>query len=276
MKRIIVFRFHKQPSICLERIQFLKRLNPAIEIFGLFGGNKEELPTAERLLGSSVSSIYSVAQHSPFWKWRFSDLAFCEWFRNVGTNITFDVAHLIEWDLLLCQSLDRLYSHVPAAAVGLTAVRPVKDLGSQWLPTAQEPFSLEWKQLFSWAKEVHSYSAEPHACMGPGYCVPSAFLEAYSRLSMPEMSLDELRLPLASQLLDIPWTDTRLSRAWFFEGEHRIFNTIKKEVAPATVAKELQQPRGRRAFHPVTAPLAEISCLLAPELQTKELCEVCA
>jgi hypothetical protein len=271
LKRIIVFRFHKLPAICLERIHFLRRLNPSIEIFGLFGGDGDDLPVFKSTLGSSLAHIYSLAPHSPVWKWRFSDLVFCEWFRNIGSSVAFDVAHLIEWDLLLCEPLDKMYAHIPVGSLGLTAIRPVKDVEADWQPTALEPFCLEWRELLRWARHTHSYSAEPHACLGPGYCLPRAFLESYSHFSMPELSLDELRLPLAAQLLGVPWADTRLCRAWFMEDELRLFNTIKKEVLPATVARELQQPKGRRAFHPVPTSFAEISSLIAPAIRRAEL-----
>ncbi len=269
MKRIIIFRFHKLPSICKERISLLKRLNPSIAIFGLFGGESDDMPNMQTALGPLLDNIFSIADYPPAWKWRFSDLALRQWFINIGVNISFDVAHMIEWDLLLCKPLDILYAHIASGNVGLTAIRSVKDVESNWVPTAVEPFSLEWKKLISWARRAYSYSSEPLACLGPGYCVPRAFLEAYSSLAMPELSNDELRLPLAAQLLGTPLTDTRLCRAWFMEDELKIFNTIKQEVLTSTIARELMHAKGRRAFHPFRGSLAEVAPLTALDFEKK-------
>jgi hypothetical protein len=262
MKRIIVFRFHKLPEICIERVNLLKKLNPSTKIFGLFGGESEDLRDMQTALDALLENIFSIAEYAPAWKWRFSDLALHQWFINVGVTVPFDVVHMIEWDLLLCRPLETLYSHIASGSVGLTAIRSVKDVESNWVPTATEPFSLEWKKLINWARRAYSYSTEPFACLGPGYCVPRSFLEAYSSLAMPELSSDELRLPLAAQLLGFPVADTRLCRAWFMEEECKIFNTIKREVLTSTIAQELRKAGGRKAFHPFRESLADIAPLI--------------
>lgn len=271
MKRIIVFRFHKLPSICVERIAYLKRVNPHVKVFGLFGGESDQLPGMQNMVGPMLEDIFSIAEYAPGWKWRFSDLAIREWFINVGVDISFDVAHVIEWDLLLCKPLDALYSHIPYSNVGLTAIRSVKDIETYWPPTATEPLSLEWNNLLIWAQLTHHYSGDPLACFGPGFCLPRSFLEGYSAMKMPEISSDELRLPLAAQLLGIPITDTRLCRGWFMEEEVKIFNTVKKEILLPTILLELEQPKGRRAFHPFRSSLAEVSSFIAPDLHPKSV-----
>jgi len=268
-KRIIVFRFHKMPTICRERICQLMELNPCIEIYGLFGGEKDQLACMKRELASVIADIFSIAEYTPAWKWRFSDLALREWFVNVGVGVKFDVANLIEWDLLFCGSLDSLYSHIPLNSLGLTGVRAVKDIETDWMPTAMEPLSIEWHNLLAWAKEKYKYSDEPLACLGPGCSVPRAFLEGYAQLSIPELSTDELRFPLTAQLLKIPIVDTRLCRSWFLEPELQMFNTAKKEVLASTIARELSLPKGRRCFHPFRASFAEVESQMLPALLQK-------
>lgn len=258
MKRIVIFRFHKLPRICHERICLLKELNPAIEIYGLFGGENDQFATMREQLRAVTIDIYSIAPFTPAWKWRFGDLALREWFVHVGQGVSFDVAHLVEWDLLLCKSLDSFYSHIPVGSVSLTGVRFVKDIESHWQPTAMEPLSLEWHNLLAWAKRTHNYSSEPLACLGPGCSFPRAFLEGSAQIEIPEISTDELRLPLTAQLLDIPIVDNRLCRGWFVETELEIFNTVKKEVLASTIARELSLPKGRRCFHPFRKSFSEV------------------
>jgi hypothetical protein len=263
MKRIIVFRFHKAPEICADRIQFLKRVNPELPVFGLFGGEPDQLVEMQKRLGPHLEDIFSIADYAPGWKWRFSDLALLEWFRSVGVGILFDVAHLVEWDLVLCRPIAELYAHVPCDSMGVTALRLVADVEKHYLATSVEPLSIEWQKLKGWASNAFGYSMEPHACLGPGCCVPRRFLEEYSHISMPELSIDELRLPLAAQLLGVGLSDTRLCRGWFLPEEQRIFNTVKMEVMPSTIAYEMKKPQGRRAFHPFRSNLLHVESLLS-------------
>jgi hypothetical protein len=207
-------------------------------------------------LGPLFVDIFSLAEYAPGWKWRFGDLAVRQWFINVGSRVPFDVAHVIEWDLLLCRPLDVMYSHIAVDSIGLTGIRRVKDVEHFHPFISQEPMSLEWKNLLHWAKSNHAYALEPLLCLGPGYCVPRSFLESFSKFVMPEMSMDELRLPLAAQILGFNLSDTRLCRSFHMEDEVRVFNTVKQEVLLSTVVQELEQMRGRRAFHPVWASLA--------------------
>lgn len=258
MKRILIFRFHKLPALCQDRIALLRKFNPNLEIYGLFGGEADQLKAAEQSLGPFMSNIFSIAHHAPGWKWRYSDLALHEWFVNVGTSVTFDVATVVEWDLVFFKSIDEIYSHISPESIGLTGVRPIKDIGSDWAPTAIEPLSIEWQNLLAWAQATWDYKNEPVGCLGPGCSVPRAFLEGYGDLRMPEVSTDELRLPLSAQLLGIPVVDTRLCRSWFLDRELEVFNTLKREVLATTITRELSLPGGRRCFHPFRASLSTL------------------
>jgi hypothetical protein len=246
------------PDICHEPLCLLKNLNPDVDIYGLFGGEEEQLEEMQHALKQMLDNIYSVARYAPSWKWRFSDLALLEWFVNVGKSIDFDVVHLIESDLLLCTPIDRLYHHVPSGCMGLSGVRKVKEIQSSWAPTTMEPLSLEWQKLLSWAKRTYSYSDEPLGCLGPGCMIPRSFLDGYAGLKVPELSMDELRLPLIAQLLQIPIVDNRLCRGWFLDPELQIFNTLKRDIVAATIARELDLPHGRRGFHPYRQSISDI------------------
>jgi hypothetical protein len=42
MKRIILFRYHANPLVCVDRLELLKKNNPDIPIYGIYGGIEEE------------------------------------------------------------------------------------------------------------------------------------------------------------------------------------------------------------------------------------------
>jgi hypothetical protein len=162
----------------------------------------------------------------------------------------FDVAHFIEWDLLLLDSLERLYASVPDGAVGLTAFTPISVIEHDWSWLQGSDERRQWEQLLAYARTAWSYDGVPHACSGVGPCFPRSFLARYAAIDPPHLCHDELRLPLFAQILGFSIADTGLRRQWHDRGEDRFFNTSAREIELGSVLAELAKADGRRAFHP--------------------------
>jgi hypothetical protein len=252
-KRIIVLRFDRDPLVCRSRVKLLRALNPGVPVCGLFGGDRRYKRTAFRL-GSryflGLDSFYWSRQ-SGRWNWKNGDLAVAAWYRDVGHRLEFDVVHDIDWDLLLVESLERLYASVPAGAVGLTAVRPISAVEHAW-PWLQCPADRrQWEQLLAYARAEWGYNGVPHACWGPGPCLPRSFVAQYAEADPPDLCHDELRLPLFAQVFGFPIVDTGFRRQWHDPDEDRFFNLNSREIERSTILAELAKADGRRAFHPV-------------------------
>ncbi|MGW0229263.1 hypothetical protein ACWDWO_13180 [Actinopolymorpha singaporensis] len=253
VNRIVVFRFDRNPLICRSGVALLRSLNPGLQVHGLYGGGPGGRQALLRygaipLLG--LDSLY-VSPRPGRWNWKHGDLALAAWYREVGRHLDFDVAHLVEWDLLLLDSLDRVYADVPPDAVALTCLTPLtRLLGSwEWLRT---PEGLrEWESLLSYARLTWGYQDEPLGCIGCGPAFSRAFLDAYARIDPPELCHDELRLPLVVQSLGFPLVDTGFRRSWDDPVEDRYFAANATAIQHETITAELQRPGGRRAFHPV-------------------------
>jgi hypothetical protein len=255
--RLVVFRFHKAPRVCRSRVAFLRELNPGIPICGLYGGPRGvkgwvARAAAKPLLG--LDALYASREPGS-WNWRHSDLVLASWFRDVGHTIPFDVAHLIEWDLLLVEPLDSLFSSVPEGAVGLTALTPISELEGEWTRLRHEESRKEWEALLARARSEWGYDDVPHGCVGPGPCFPRSFLEAYAALSPPTLCNDELRLPLFAQILGFRIVDTGLRGPWRGEREDAFFHFRDRDIELSVIKAELARPGGWRAFHPVRARL---------------------
>lgn len=253
VKRIIVFRFHKGPLVCRSRVALLRELNPGVPICGLFGGQRGVKGAAFRAAGKQLlelDSLYSSRETGP-WNWRNSDLALAAWYRDVGSEIPFDVVHLIEWDLLLLEPLESLYSSVPEGAVGLTALTPISELEREWTWLRREQSRREWETLLARARAEWGYDGIPHGCLCPGPCFPRSFLEGYATMTPPALCHDELRLPLFAQILGFPIVDTGLRGRWHGEREDPFFHFRSHEIELNDIQAELAKPDGWRAFHPV-------------------------
>lgn len=229
----------------------LRELNPGVPVYGLFGGSSTSLRLAAKpLLG--LDGVY-VSRQSARWNWQHSDLALAAWYRDVGQALSFDMIHLVEWDLLLAAPLDSLYGHVPEHAVGLTALTPIADLEQEWTWLRKEESRREWEALLALARAEFAYDGTPHGCIAGGLCLTRAFVEGYAALDAPALGNDELRLPLFAQILGFELVDTRLRGPWRGEQEDTFFHFRNPEIELEAIRAELAKPDGWRAFHPVRA-----------------------
>lgn len=248
MKQIVLFRFHRSADVCLNRIHLLNKYNPGIEIYGLYGGEKNA-SFYKNKLKDHLEHFYSVNKPEG-WNWKNSDLAVRMWFKEYGKTVEFDTLHLIEWDMLLLDSLGSIYKQVPQGGIALTGLRPLREVDDKWDWLLEEPSKGEWKRLLELARSKFGYNDIPYASMGPGPSFPRSFLEKYSEIEVPELAHDELRLPLFAQILGFKMFDTGFYKKWFNNEEKKFFNCKGREIKPEIIREELKKPNGRRVFHP--------------------------
>jgi len=251
MQRVILFRFHANESICENRLRLLKQYNPHIQIYGLFGGLEKGYRRFQKKLSGYFENIYCLQNKTKEWKWRNGDLAVRLWFDDVGRHLSFDMLHLIEWDLLLLDPIDKIYHGIPHDTVGLTALTPAANVEEKWIWTSKDPYKKEWNILLKLVKEKFNFIKEPCVTQGPGICLPRKFLEAYSMIDVPDLCNDEVRIPLFSQALGFTMRDTGFTDGWFEKNDNKTFHCrIFPEIDLTTIKKELVDPSGKRAFHP--------------------------
>lgn len=247
MERIALFRFHKRPDVCLDRVRMLHRLNPGLRIFGLC--EERVYRRAREMLGGELEDIHYTTGRTSHWKWMHGDLEVRQWFIDRGSRIDFDVLHVIEWDMLFFESLAKAYGMVPKGGMGLTGLVPLKSVESRWSWTSERPYRQRWLKLLSYARERYGYSGEPYACLGGSPCLPRRFLDEYSSIRVPELAHDELNYPLFAQIFGIRLYDDGFF-TWFDRDRYRFFNAKGIEVSERDIAVELGRRDGRRVFHP--------------------------
>jgi hypothetical protein len=256
-KRIAVFRFDRNPLVCREHVAHLRRLNPGVEIHGLYGGPHGYRRAAFRLAGRPVIGLDSLwcSPRPGYWNSRHGDIALTMWYRDVGHRLDFDVLHYLEWDILLLEPLEQFFASVPADAVALTALTPLTEVGEDWEWLRTPERRRRWEEVLADVRARWGYQQTPFVCWGAGPCYPREFLERYAELPPPEgVPHEELRLPLFVQALGFELADTGFRRTWNDPAEDRFFNLNSVEIEPSTIAAELARPEGRRSFHPVRKP----------------------
>jgi hypothetical protein len=251
LKRLILFRFHGSLDICANRLELLHRFNPGTRIIGLWGGDRSGLQEARQVLASCLEYIWDIPVESPHWKWQNGDLSLLMWYRQEGRHIPFDMLHLVEWDLLLLASLDRIYGETGREGVALTGLTPLERIQQNWAWTSAEPHATEWRQLREHVRDRYRWDGPHFACQGPANAFSKAFLERYSQEDIPELVHEELRIPLYARVLGFEVAGLpRIYREIKDPKEMKFFNCESQLIKERVIRWELLKPWGRRVFHP--------------------------
>lgn len=249
MKRLILFRFHDKFDICRDRIALIRKFNPDVQVYGLYGG-KEGFETVLE----DIIPVYAPSLSNQFysnrtnWMWKHNDLGIRAWYALFGRDLEFDILHVLEWDLLVLEPLERAFAAVGKGEVGLTGLKPLADTPYDWRWQTHEPSISEWKGLLAFVKAEFGYNQVPYACQGPGMCFPKAFLEQYADAGYMVLQLchEELRLPLYAQVFGFKIVDTGITKDWVTP----FFNCQKRAILRQAIEAELGKPDGCRVFHP--------------------------
>jgi hypothetical protein len=264
MKRIGLFRYHNNPEFCKNRIELFHHYNPETPAYGLFGGNEQAFPAYSEMLKGHLAGNYCLKNVSDEWKWKNGDLAFRLWYKDYGHRLGFDVVHILEWDLVMFDTLDNLYGHIPDNAAAVTGLTRLKKVFKKWFWTRDLKQRQEWDQLNRYIHSHFGNSMTPYASVGPGLVLPRSFLEQYTQFPVPDWSNDELRIPLFLQSLGFEIYDTGFYKKWFSEREWKYFNCNGFDISWSVIKKELNKKGGRRVFHPYRQMIS------IPEIAKKE------
>jgi hypothetical protein len=249
MKTIALFRYHKNLDICKQRLEFFHQLNPNIEIHGLFGGGSAEYISFTKEL-SLLQSNYLIKDVPDEWKWKNFDLVLKRWYTDFGKTIEFDRLVLLEWDFIMLDSVERMYSHIEKDEVAFTGLIDIERIQQFWYWVSNEDRRAELNTLLDWAKDKYNYKSSPKGILCPGLMLNRKYLNAMLNIDLPEDTNDEVRLPIYAQIAEIPMQNNGFLRTWFSASDDKYFNCANKSVRFDRLKKELSKPNGRRAFHP--------------------------
>jgi hypothetical protein len=247
LQRIVLFRFHTDFSTCSNHLDILRTLNPGMPIYGLFGGVAQDFPNAKQL---PLDHVWAIPLDDPHWKWVNGDLCVRWWYTEVGRHTTFDMLHLVDWDLILLESLERHFASV-RDGIAMTGITPMEQVYDTWSWVAPIRGRYEWLKLKAYVEHVYGYHHTPLAGFFCGASFSRQFLARYAQVEVPGWCNDEVRVPLFAQAFGLPVHDTRLGNEFFTAGAEMI--------SPSTVYAQYRQ--GLRSFHPVRErlTLAEIT-----------------
>lgn len=249
-KRIALFRYHNNLQGCKNRLDLFLKINPSIDVYGVYGGKEEEFEIYESGLSAFLKDNFCVRGKEAQWKWLHGDLVFRMWYYEYGKNLDFDFAHILEWDLLYLEPLESLYRHITPDKVAVTGLIELKRIEKKWFWLFDPEQNAKWEKLKAHVAENLGYTGTYFASMAPGLCMPKLFLEKYSSVDVPELAHDELRLPLYAKALGFELFDTGFYKKWFSKREWRFFNCNEFDIKLWRIKWQMKKKNGRRVFHP--------------------------
>ena len=262
MKPDVLFWFYKDYDTCRERLVRLRRLNPEVQVFALFGGPPAEAPAARDALGQYFDDFYAFPEErEPRWKWQHGDQLIAAWYEQRGRELAWDSIFVMQWDMVILEPLEKLFRGLQQDEILLSGFRPLKEV-ADWWPRAK-PENSDIREFEQLMREDRGYSGELYACLFIVACLPRVFLEKYVAIGHPETGFLEYKIPTLAVAFDIPVCQDHDFHPWWranpatrrYPAERRTLNAVGEEVPLPIIVNELAKPQGKRLFHPVFRPL---------------------
>jgi len=258
MKLAILLWIYKEPELCANRACVLRKLNPDIPIYVLFGGNLADSAEYEDLLRPWVDDFYAFPEP---WtaqrKWLHGDQLIAAWHCERGRGFSWDTLFIAQWDLLLLRPLPQLCGTLRPDQLILPGLRPVREVADFWWWV--RPGSTEGDDYARFSRSLGAnFPSEPLCCNFVAGALPRRFLELYAALAAPDLGFLEYKMSIWAQVWGFGFCrDHAFQLAWETEkgrirGLRRfdVMHAGKAPVSRALVALNSALPWGRRAIHP--------------------------
>lgn len=256
-----LFWFYKSPELCENRLRLLRKHNPHIPIYGLYGGELRLADEFKKRLSTYLDDFYIFSQdRPPHWKWYHGDQMIVDWFRQRGQHLKWDTLFIAQWDMLVFGSLKNLFSSLKKDEILLSGLRPVHEVDPWWYYIRQgSEEKKEYDEFIRHMRETYSFDQNPLCCEFIVACLPRNFLNQYQDIVKPELGFLEYKIPIYAQLFRVPLRKEHPYQPWWGDAPNakqvsifsRGLNSETTNVPLRVIEAHRIWPWGRRIFHPV-------------------------
>jgi len=253
MNLAILFWFYKEPKICENRLKLIKKYNPDLKIYGLFGGKVSEAKLYQEKLKDYLDDFYAFdLKKDSDWKWINGDLMILDWYDKRGRNLDWDSIVTVQWDMLILDSLLNQFAGIKKDQIYLSGLREIdKEVESKW--DWVEPDSKErqnYLEFLEYVKKNYGYIDRPPLCsLFILQVFPRMFLEKYLTVENREVGMLEYKIPIYAKIFNIDFFNKDIGVNWFSNKQEPL-NAISKEIPKEYIDKQLEKKDGWRIFHP--------------------------
>ena len=254
----ILFWFYRDVVVCQNRLRLLRRRNPGVPIFGLYGGPRGDEQRFRTELGPLLDDFWAFpGERDESYKWRNGDVMLSRWFTGRGDTLQWDSVFLAQWDLVVVSPLKKL---LPPMAVGdmlISGVRPIREVESWW-QWMRGDARVEYDEFLTHVTARFGPVDDPMCCQFIGLVAPRAFMAQYAGIDAPELGFLEYKIPIYAQAFGISLVPDTCFRPWWPEEPGTSHATRTESLVHAwrtpvrlpVMLYESKRPHGRRIFHP--------------------------
>lgn len=248
----VTFWFYKKPKLCLNRLRLIKKYNPSVKIFGLFGGNKQEAKKYQKYLAGYLDDFYTSPFTNDNWKWRHGDLMILDWYQNRGKGLGWDSVIIIQWDALVFDSLSNQFPQLKKDQIFLSGLKKLdQKTEKRWWWTGR---SKKERKIFldflRHVKNKYDYSGPMLCCLFILQIFPRSFFEKYLKTKDRELGFLEYKIPIYAQIFGHRFYKRDLGTFWRERQKDLPLNALPKKIKKSYIEKELKKTDGWRIFHP--------------------------
>ena len=252
MKLTILFWFYKEAEVCANRLELLKRTNPGLKIFGLYGGPQKNASFFRKALRSYLDDFYVSPFRSPGWKWINGDLVILDWYAKRGRRLSWDSVVVVQWDMLVFAPLARIFKGLKRGQIFLSGFRTISPkIERRWDWT--KPQGTErgnYLRFLEHVRKQYGYRAKARICLFILQVLPRVFFERYLRVKNRNVGMLEYKIPTYAEILGIPVFRKDLGVKWDEGRKNRPLNAIPRGISSAYIRAQLRKRGGWRIFHP--------------------------
>ena len=256
-----LFWFYKSPELCANRLQLLRRHNPNLRIYGLFGGPPSEAHLFQESLTPWLDDFYVFTQeHTPHWKWYHGDQMIVDWYRQRGRSLNWDTVFIAQWDMLVFDDLSNQFSMLQKDELLLSGLRPIHEVDPWWYYVRpNSPEREEYESFITYVRDQHGFDGTPLCCEFIIACLPRIFIERYADIPKPDLGFLEYKIPTYAKIFGIQICLDHPHQPWWGDAPDaasvslfaRTLNAETLNVPLRVIEAHRIWPRGRRIFHPV-------------------------
>lgn len=247
----LLFWFYKEPEICENHLNFLKKYNPNLKIFGLYGGEKAKSKKYKNCLNKYLDDFYVSPFQNANWKWKNGDLMILDWYVKRGKYLNWDSIAVIQWDALVFDSLINQFPDIKKNEIFLAGLKIIDESAeNQWYWT--RPGSRERSNYLAFHKYVknnYNYNGHLFQCLFILQIFPRIFFEKYLKIKNSQLGFLEYKIPTYAKIFKIPFYEKDMGVRWF-DKRDRPLNAVPEEINQTYIKNELCKNNGWRIFHP--------------------------
>lgn len=265
MNLAILFWFYKEPEICKDRLELIKRFNPEVAIYGLYGGPVDEAKKYSGFLQEYLDDFYitSFVDKESSWLWINGDIMILDWYESRGKNLVWDSIMIVQWDMLIYDSIVRQFKDMTKDQIFLSGYRTLdKGIEGKWNWTRPDGKEREnFLRFMNYVDKEYNYRKKLKCCLFILEIFPRSFFEQWSKVKDKEVGMLEYRIPTFAEIFHTPVFQKDVGVWWFnkkaYEGKTPM-NARALEIEKKYIEKQLRKNDGYRIFHPYFSKSTDI------------------